>query len=129
MMKKSRVILSGIIISLLVSSVSFAGLLADETQKSKPKVQENKLESLKKLRRIMAIVEENYVDELSFDDIVDKAIDGLLSNLDAHSNYLNKKKFDDLRANTDGEFGGIGTPASGHLHIVLCQASLAGFLV
>ena len=108
MMKKSRVILSGIIISLLVSSVSFAGLLADETQKSKPKVQENKLESLKKLRRIMAIVEENYVDELSFDDIVDKAIDGLLSNLDAHSNYLNKKKFDDLRANTDGEFGGIG---------------------
>ncbi|WP_289686649.1 S41 family peptidase, partial [Helicobacter japonicus] len=62
----------------------------------------------KKLRRIMAIVEENYVDELSFDDIVDKAIDGLLSNLDAHSNYLNKKKFDDLRANTDGEFGGIG---------------------
>lgn len=108
MMKKSRVILSGIIISLLVGSVSFAGLLADETQKSKPKVQENKLESLKKLRRIMAIVEENYVDELSFDDIVDKAIDGLLSNLDAHSNYLNKKKFDDLRANTDGEFGGIG---------------------
>lgn len=108
MMKKSRVILSSIIISLLVSSVSFAGLLADETQKSKPKVQENKLESLKKLRRIMAIVEENYVDELSFDDIVDKAIDGLLSNLDAHSNYLNKKKFDDLRANTDGEFGGIG---------------------
>lgn len=108
MMKKSRVILSGIIISLLVSSVLFAGLLADETQKSKPKVQENKLESLKKLRRIMAIVEENYVDELSFDDIVDKAIDGLLSNLDAHSNYLNKKKFDDLRANTDGEFGGIG---------------------
>ncbi|WP_289185027.1 S41 family peptidase [Helicobacter japonicus] len=83
-------------------------MLADETQKSKPKVQENKLESLKKLRRIMAIVEENYVDELSFDDIVDKAIDGLLSNLDAHSNYLNKKKFDDLRANTDGEFGGIG---------------------
>ena len=108
MMKKSRVILPGTIISLLVSSVSFAGLLADETQKSKPKVQENKLESLKKLRRIMAIVEENYVDELSFDDIVDKAIDGLLSNLDAHSNYLNKKKFDDLRANTDGEFGGIG---------------------
>lgn len=109
MMNKSRVVLSGIIISLLVSSALFAGLMADETQKAKPKVQEsNKLESFKKLRRVMAIVEENYVDELSFDEIVDKAIDGLLSNLDAHSNYLNKKKFDDLRANTDGEFGGIG---------------------
>ena len=108
-MNKSRVVLAGIIISLFVSSALFVGLWADEAQKAKPKVQEaNKLESFKKLRRIMGIVEENYVDELSFDEIVDKAIDGLLSNLDAHSNYLNKKKFDDLRANTDGEFGGIG---------------------
>ena len=109
MMSKSRVVLAGIIASLLISSALFVGLSADEAQKSKPKVQEvNKVESFKKLRRVMGIVEEYYVDELSFDEIVDKAIDGLLSNLDAHSNYLNKKKFDDLRANTDGEFGGIG---------------------
>lgn len=109
MMNKSRVLLAGIVISLFVGSVFFTGLSADEKAKTKPKVQEaNKLESLKKLRRIMSIVEENYVDELSFDEVVDKAIDGLLSNLDAHSTYLNKKKFDDLRANTDGEFGGIG---------------------
>ncbi|RDU60425.1 S41 family peptidase [Helicobacter marmotae] len=109
MMNKSRILLAGVIISLLASSTLFVGLSADDSQKSKPKVQEvNKLESFKKLRRIMSIVEENYVDELSFDEIVDKAIDGLLSNLDAHSNYLNKKKFEDLRANTDGEFGGIG---------------------
>ncbi|WP_334088196.1 S41 family peptidase, partial [Helicobacter typhlonius] len=108
MMNKSRVVLSGIIISLLVSSALFVGLVANETQKVKPNSQENKLESFKKLRRIMAIVEENYVDELSFDEIANKAIDGLLSNLDAHSTYLNKKKFDDLRANIDGEFGGIG---------------------
>ena len=109
MMNKSRVVLAGIIASLLISSALFVGLSADEAKKSKPKVQEvNKVESFKKLRRVMGIVEEYYVDELSFDEIVDKAIDGLLSNLDAHSNYLNKKKFDDLRANTDGEFGGIG---------------------
>lgn len=109
MMNKSRVILAGVIVSLLASSALFVGLSADEAPKAKPKTQEvNKLESFKKLRRIMQIVEENYVDELSFDDIVNKAIDGLLSNLDAHSNYLDKKKFADLRANTDGEFGGIG---------------------
>ena len=109
MMNKSRVVVAGIIVSLLASSALFVGLSADESHKAKPKVQEvNKLESFKKLRRIMAIVEESYVDELSLDEIVNKAIDGLLSNLDAHSNYLNKKKFDDLRANIDGEFGGIG---------------------
>ena len=63
-MNKSRVVLAGIIISLFVSSALFVGLWADEAQKAKPKVQEaNKLESFKKLRRIMGIVEENYVDK------------------------------------------------------------------
>lgn len=109
MIKKSRVIIAGVILSLLASSVVFVGLGANDSKSATPKTQEaNKLESFKKLRRIMGIVEEHYVDELSFDEIVDKAIAGLLSNLDAHSNYLNKKKFDDLRANTDGQFGGIG---------------------
>lgn len=109
MIQKTRVIIVGAITSVLIVSALFVGLWADDVPKAKPKVQESsKLESLKKLRRVMGIVEEYYVDELSFDQIVDKAIDGLLSNLDAHSNYLNKKKFDDLRASTDGEFGGIG---------------------
>lgn len=107
MINKTRLAVIGVVVSVLMSSALFVGLWADTS--NKPKVQEaNKLESFKKLRRVMGIVEEHYVDELSFDEIVDKAIDGLLSNLDAHSNYLNQKKFDDLRANTDGEFGGIG---------------------
>ncbi|TLD81948.1 S41 family peptidase [Helicobacter sp. MIT 05-5293] len=109
MMNKSRIVLAGVVVSLFASSALFVGLSANDKPQTNPKVQEaNKLESFKKLRRIMGIVEEYYVDELSFDEIVDKSIDGLLSNLDAHSNFLNKKKFDDLRANTEGEFGGIG---------------------
>lgn len=109
MMNKARIVLAGVVISLFASSALFVGLSANDKPQTNPKVQEaNKLESFKKLRRIMGIVEEYYVDELSFDEIVDKSIDGLLSNLDAHSNFLNKKKFDDLRANTEGEFGGIG---------------------
>ncbi|CCF80948.1 CARBOXYL-TERMINAL PROTEASE [Helicobacter bizzozeronii CCUG 35545] len=53
-------------------------------------------------------IEHYYVDEVGINDIVDKAIDGLLSNLDAHSSYLTAKKFRDFRAQTDGEFGGLG---------------------
>ncbi|RVZ12110.1 PDZ domain-containing protein, partial [Helicobacter pylori] len=33
---------------------------------------------------------------------------GLLSNLDAHSAYLNEKKFKEFQAQTEGEFGGLG---------------------
>lgn len=48
MMNKSRVVVAGIIVSLLASSALFVGLSADESHKAKPKVQEvNKLESFK----------------------------------------------------------------------------------
>lgn len=70
--------------------------------------EQNRLDAYKKLRKVISAIEEGYVDELKIDAIVDKAIDGLLSNLDAHSAYLDKKKFDDLKSQTEGEFGGIG---------------------
>ena len=70
--------------------------------------EQNRLDAHKKLRKVINVIEENYVDEVQIDEIINKAIDGLLSNLDAHSAYLDKKKFDDLRSQTEGEFGGIG---------------------
>ena len=39
---------------------------------------------------------------------MDKAISGLLINLDAHSAYLPSKDFQELKIQTDGEFSGIG---------------------
>lgn len=69
---------------------------------------ESRLDAYNKLRKVIGTVEKYYVDELSLNEIVDKAIDGLLSNLDAHSAYLDKKKFEDLKIQTDGQFGGIG---------------------
>lgn len=69
---------------------------------------QNRLEPYKKLRKVINLVENSYVDEVALDKIVDKAIEGLLSNLDAHSAYLDEKKFRDLQTQTNGEFGGIG---------------------
>lgn len=87
------------ILSFLSSSVS----LAQET-----KGEESRLDSYNKLRKVIGTVEKYYVDELTLEQIVDKAIDGLLSNLDAHSAYLDEKKFEELKIQTNGEFGGIG---------------------
>ena len=70
--------------------------------------EQNRLDAHKKLRKVINVIEENYVDEVQIDEIINKAIDGLLSNLDAHSAYLDKKKFEDLKSQTQGEFGGIG---------------------
>lgn len=98
--------------SLLLAVCIAVGLYAAEGQKQEQKQtkkeQQNRLEPYKKLRKVINLVENNYVDEVELDAIVNKAIEGLLSNLDAHSAYLDEKKFRDLQTQTNGEFGGIG---------------------
>jgi len=70
--------------------------------------QEKRLEALNKLTKTMAVVEKYYVDDLNFTQIADKTISGLLSNLDAHSSYLDEKGVKEMQIQTTGEFGGLG---------------------
>ncbi len=67
-----------------------------------------RLEALDKLTKTIAIVEQHYVDDQNISDLVDKALSGLLSNLDAHSSFLSEKDFNNMKIQTDGEFGGLG---------------------
>ncbi len=53
-------------------------------------------------------VKRDYVEEVSDKDLVEAAINGMLSSLDPHSSYLNEKAFDEMRIQTKGEFGGLG---------------------
>jgi len=73
-----------------------------------PEGEKSRLASLAKFTRVLATIEKYYVDDLKIDDIVTKAIEGLLTNLDAHSSYLDEKHLKDLKIQTEGEFGGLG---------------------
>lgn len=53
-------------------------------------------------------VRENYVEEKEDKDLIENAINGMLTGLDPHSSYLNDDQFEDMRVNTRGEFGGLG---------------------
>ena len=53
-----------------------------------------------------------YVDDVSDDALVESAINGMLTSLDPHSNYLNSKNFNDMKVQTRGEFGGLGIEVS-----------------
>jgi carboxyl-terminal processing protease len=50
----------------------------------------------------------SYVEEIDDKTLLEHAIQGMLSGLDPHSNYLNAESFDDLQVSTSGEFGGLG---------------------
>ncbi len=70
--------------------------------------EKSRLSSLAKYTRVLATIEKYYVDDIKIEDIVKKSIEGLLTNLDAHSAYLDEKHFKDLKIQTEGEFGGLG---------------------
>ncbi len=53
-------------------------------------------------------VRAQYVDEISDKELIEYAINGMLSSLDPHSAYLNIDDFKDMREQTKGEFGGLG---------------------
>src|SRR5881398_1377384 len=57
-------------------------------------------------------VRAEYVDDTSDNSLVESAINGMLTSLDPHSNYLNTKNFNDMKVQTRGEFGGLGIEVS-----------------
>ena len=49
-----------------------------------------------------------YVEPVSDRDLVENAINGMLTGLDPHSSYMNAKAYRDMQVQTHGEFGGLG---------------------
>ncbi|WP_430623884.1 S41 family peptidase [Marinimicrobium locisalis] len=66
------------------------------------------LEELRTFTRVYDHIRSSYVEELTDAQLLEYAIKGMISELDPHSAYLDKKSFEDLQENTSGEFGGIG---------------------
>src|SRR5665213_1563503 len=55
-----------------------------------------------------AKVRADYVDQPDDRLLVENAIGGMLTNLDAHSSYFDPKTFADMQVRTEGQYGGIG---------------------
>lgn len=49
-----------------------------------------------------------YVEEVTDQELIESAINGMLTSLDPHSSYLNTSKYRDMQVQTRGEFGGLG---------------------
>jgi carboxyl-terminal processing protease len=53
-------------------------------------------------------VRESYVDQVDEKELVEAAINGMLTSLDPHSSFLNNDNFSDMQVQTKGKFGGLG---------------------
>jgi carboxyl-terminal processing protease len=57
---------------------------------------------------VLERVRSDYVEKPDDGMLIESAINGMLSALDPHSAYLNRKSFTDMQVQTKGEFGGLG---------------------
>tara|TARA_B100000989_G_scaffold293886_1_gene271957 strand:- start:189 stop:1442 length:1254 start_codon:yes stop_codon:yes gene_type:complete len=79
-------------------------LLANEEQDEKKEV----YKYLNLFGEAFEKIKNNYVEDVSVKDLIESAIEGMLTSLDPHSTYLNTEELDELRVQTKGEFGGLG---------------------
>jgi carboxyl-terminal processing protease len=103
-----RRILFGFLIAVLGVNLFFGAQIyvqsAHASQKDDP------YENYKLLADVLEKVRQEYVDgdKLTYQDLIHGALKGMLGMLDPHSEFMDQSKFDELKKDTEGEFGGVG---------------------
>ena len=107
-MKNKKFITLGFMSVAVAITLLFSSNLFALEEEKKETTEASRLESLAKFTKVISLVEQYNVDDVTIEELMDKALEGMLSNLDAHSNYLKQKDYKKLKVQTDGEFGGLG---------------------
>lgn len=66
------------------------------------------LEEIQQLSAVFGIVKTDYVEPVDDRKLISDAISGMVSSLDPHSQYFDKKSFKEFREGTSGRFVGVG---------------------
>ncbi len=107
-MKNKKFITIGFLSVGLAFFMMFSTTLFADSKKDEAQGEASRLEALAKFTKVISIVEQYNVDDVTIEQLMDKALAGMMQNLDAHSNYLIEKDYKRLKVQTDGEFGGLG---------------------
>ena len=94
---------AGIVTGAIVSTQVAAPLLAQEAAKNT-----SVYEQLDLFGDIFERIRAQYVEEVDEAELIEAAINGMLTSLDPHSSYLSPDAAADMRVRTRGEFGGLG---------------------
>ncbi len=95
--------LGGTLAGVIVTTQIAAPLLAQEAAKST-----NVYEQLDLFGDIFERIRAQYVEDVDEADLIEAAINGMLTSLDPHSSYLPPEDAEAMQVQTRGEFGGLG---------------------
>jgi carboxyl-terminal processing protease len=104
-----RRVLYAVLLALLAANLLLGARIYFYSAQAAP-ASDNPYENYRLLADVMEKVRLEYVDgdKISYQDLVHAALRGMLGSLDPHSAYLDARRFEDLKNDTEGEFGGIG---------------------
>ncbi|MGI3163798.1 S41 family peptidase [Pseudooceanicola sp. 200-1SW] len=103
MKKFAMAAISGMTVAVVATTQIAPPLLAQDVAR-----ESSVYEQLDLFGDVFERIRSQYVEEVDPSDLVEAAIDGMLSSLDPHSSYHPPEEADDLRVQTRGEFGGLG---------------------
>jgi len=95
--------IGGAVMGMVVTAQFAAPIVAQEAEKER-----SVYEQLDLFGDVFERVRSSYVEEVDEKDLIQNAINGMLSHLDPHSSYMPPDEFDDMQVQTKGEFGGLG---------------------
>ncbi len=93
----------------------------DKEANPKPQRDDEYYELLELFADTLDQIERNYVKDLSRRELMEAAIDGMLSKLDQYSNYISPEDLERFNTSVESEFGGIGIQVSidgGQLNVI-----------
>jgi len=111
-------VLLGIMLS-IVTGVTLGAALFREHQRNTLALKEDSQANL--FNQLLRKVRANYYQELTDEELLDGAFNGVMATLDEHSRFLDKDDLEDLSEDTSGRFGGIGVEvgvSNGALEVV-----------
>jgi len=114
---------------LALAATFFAGLTVDHIASAAARRAPGPYRALDVFSRVLADIENNYVEDVQEQDLVYGAIDGMVARLDPHSAFYRPDAFRQVRDETSGEFDGVGlevTIEGGMLTVVSPMADSPG---
>jgi len=105
MMRNRSQLWTGVVVGTVLGALLFSGRLGVEKVGAVPK---ESYEGLETFTNILAIIQKNYVEEVQTKQLIEGAINGMLTSLDPHSAYLTPDLYKELQVDTKGSFGGLG---------------------
>src|SRR3974390_2444088 len=105
MMRLSMAVASA---AMLVFVLAPQGSAADKPQTDQQQSSSETYRQLDLFGEVFERVRADYVEEVSDQQLIEAAINGMLSALDPHSSYMNAKNFTDMQVQVQGQFGGLG---------------------